>query len=31
MRSNADSPASLDITLDGGDLKDLDKIFSAPR
>ncbi|MBQ5728010.1 MAG: hypothetical protein IIV56_03705 [Mailhella sp.] len=30
-RSNADNPASLDITLDGGDLKDLDKIFSAPR
>ena len=31
MRSNADSPASLDITLDGDNLKDLDKIFGAPR
>lgn len=31
MRSNASSPASLDITLSGDALKELDKMLGAPR
>jgi hypothetical protein len=30
-RSNANSPASLDITLDGDIIKELDKLLGAPR
>ena len=31
MRSNAESPASLDLTLDGDIVKKLDKLLGAPR
>jgi len=31
MRSNADAPASLDLTLDGDLAKQLDKIIGIPR